>query len=148
MKNSRMHRNAVPGRADVVARLLVQRPDAWGTLSSADQHMLADWPAPHGEFFAWLEGQWHDHGPQSWAVLDIALQGQAFEAWLRRLLQSSEVTPADGAEWQQEMHEVLKRMHIERLMEMQAQAIADAEHDPKALERWRQLGAQLKLLQA
>lgn len=140
-------RAAVPGRADVVVRLLVQRPDGWGTLSSADQHMLADWPAPHGEFFAWLEGQWHEHGPQAWAVLDIALQGQTFEGWLRRLLQASEVGNDDGADWHQEMQEVLKRMHMERLMELQAQAIADAEHDPKALERWRQLGAQLKQLQ-
>lgn len=140
-------RAAVPGRADVVVRLLVQRPDAWGTLSSADQHMLADWPAPHGEFFAWLEGQWHEHGPQAWAVLDVALQGQPFESWLKRLLQSSEVANDDGSDWGQEMQEVLKRMHIERLMELQAQAIADAEHDPKALERWRQLGAQLKQLQ-
>lgn len=140
-------RSQVPGRADVVARLIVQKPDAWGTLSTADQHMLAEWPAPHGEFFAWLEGQWHDHGPQSWAALDIAMQGQPFEAWLKRLLQTSEVSPDEGADWQQEMQEVLKRMHMERIMQLQALAIADAEHDPKALERWRQLSAQLKQLQ-
>ena len=75
------------------------------------------------------------------------MQGQPFEAWLKRLLQTSEVSPDEGADWQQEMQEVLKRMHMERIMQLQALAIADAEHDPKALERWRQLSAQLKQLQ-
>jgi DNA primase len=140
-------RTGVHSRADVVVRLLIQQPQAWGWLSANDHRLLAEWPQPHGDFFAWLEGQWHDHGAQPWAALDMALMGQVFEPWLRKLTRALPEVQSDHAEWQEELTEVLQRMHIERIQQLQTEAIAQAESDPSALQRWRQLDAQLKQLQ-
>ena len=140
-------KSGVHSRADVVVRLLVQQPQAWGWLHANDHRLLAEWPSPHGDFFAWMEGQWHEHGAQPWAALDMGVIGQSFEPWLRKLVRAVPQTDGDPAEWQEEITEVLQRMHIERIKQLQTEAIAQADSDPNALQRWRQLDAQLKQLQ-
>ena len=146
--SSHTTRSGVHSRADVLVRLLVQQPQSWGWLSPSDHRLLAEWAEPHGAFFAWLEGQWHDHGAQPWAALDMALHGQSFEPWLRKLVRALPETGSDEAEWREELTEVLQRMHIERIKQLQTEAIAQADSDPNALQRWRQLDAQLKQLQS
>ena len=51
-------------------------PQAWDRLSHDDHHLLCELPAPHGELFAWLDSQLHEHGAEPWAALREALQGQ------------------------------------------------------------------------
>lgn len=67
-------------RIDRALQIVLTEPAAWGGLSSADHHLLCELPEPHGPLFTWLDGQFHDYGPQPWSALREALRGHALEA--------------------------------------------------------------------
>lgn len=150
------------GRADRVARLVLATPEAWDWLSADDQQLLAHEPAPHGPLFAWLETQWHEHGPQPWAALREALRGQPFEALALELnagglaLQRPEDEEADEAsaalpspaDLRRELRELMRRLHIDELKQRETELIAAVGQDPQALERYRELQALRKTLEA
>lgn len=76
-----MGRRAPPGsRAGRALQIVLTEPEAWGALSAADHQLLCELPAPHGALFTWLDGQFHDHGPQPWSALREALRGHELEA--------------------------------------------------------------------
>src|SRR4051812_9373518 len=66
-------------RATRALQILFAEPGAWERLSHEEHHLLCELPAPHGELFAWLDRQHHDHGPQPWATLQEALHGHPHE---------------------------------------------------------------------
>jgi DNA primase len=156
-------RGGLLARADHVARIVLATPAAWDWLSADDHQLLAHEPAPHGPLFAWLETQWHEHGPQPWAALREALRGQPFEALALELnagglaLQRPEDEASDGAdapsapgqdELQRELRELMRRLHIEALKQRETELIAAVGSDPEALERYRELQALRKALEA
>lgn len=150
------------GRADRVARLVLALPEAWDWLSADDQQLLAHEPAPHGQLFAWLETQWHEHGPQPWAALREALRGQPFEALALELnagglaLQRPEDEEAgeagsalpSPADLRRELRELMRRLHIDELKQRETELIGQVGQDPQALERYRELQALRKTLEA
>ncbi|MEY5097829.1 MAG: primase [Pseudomonadota bacterium] len=147
------------GRADLVARIVLTAPESWDWLSADDHQLLAHEAAPHGPLFAWLETQWHEHGPQPWAALREALRGQPFEALAVELNTSGialeRPEAADDAQQQpsaddlkRELRELLRRMHIEELKTRETELIAAASRDPQALQRYRELQALRKSLEA
>ncbi len=151
------------GRTDRVARLVLATPEAWDWLSADDHQLLAHEPAPHGPLFAWLETQWHEHGPQPWAALREALRDQPFEALALELnagglaLQrpedeelhgSSGVALPSPADLRRELGELMRRLHIDELKQRETELIAAVGRDPQALERYRELQALRKTLEA
>ncbi|MDP3618932.1 MAG: DNA primase, partial [Ramlibacter sp.] len=69
-----------PGRADRALQIVFMDPQACGTLSHDDHHLLCDLPAPHGPLFAWLDAYTHEHGAADWNTLREAAQGHEHEA--------------------------------------------------------------------
>ncbi|MDD2729672.1 DNA primase [Malikia sp.] len=149
------------GRADRVARIVLGTPEAWNWLSADDHQLLAHEPEPHGALFAWLETQWHEHGPQPWAALREALRGQPFEALaldlnagglaLQRPEDEEPATESGAAlpstdDLGRELRELMLRLHFEHLKQRQTELIAAAGHDPEALERYRELEPELENL--
>ena len=143
-------RTTPTSRADLVARALLSHPAAWDWLTPEDHHLLAAQPEPLGPLFAWLEGQWHEHGAQPWAVLQQAMTGQAFAGIANRLVfqaLSIAVPEADAepiqtdADLQRDLREMLNRMLIEDLKQRETLAIAQAASEPSALQTYRDLQA-------
>ena len=149
------------GRADRVARIVLGTPFAWEWLTNEDHHLLSEEPGLHGSLFAWLETQWLEHGPQPWAALREALRGMPFESLALQLhdsgvaLEKPENGPAvtvqpdvsGSAELQTELQQLLRRMHIERLKQLETELIAQAPHDPAAMERYRATQSARKALE-
>ena len=148
------------GKADRVARIVLGTPEAWDWLTAEDHHLLALEPEPHGALFAWLEGQWHEHGAQPWAALREALRGQPFEALALELQHSAlmlertdddsspESRPATEHEARRELRELLRRMHIEHLKARETELIAQAASDPEALALYREVQRTRQSLEA
>ncbi len=133
-------RTPLAGRSDHAARLLLSHMEFLEELSHEDQAALCCQPAPHGPLFLWLEGQLHEHGPQSWAVLREALAGHDCQALAERVMTGSHAqTEGDEAELRAELRGLLNRMLIDALKQEQNALIAAAAQDPSALERYRQL---------
>lgn len=148
------------GKADRVARIVLGTPEAWDWLTAEDHHLLALEPEPHGPLFAWLEGQWHEHGAQPWAALREALRGQPFEALALELQHgalllertdddsSPESRPATEHEARRELRELLRRMHIEHLKARETELIAQVGSDPEALALYREVQRARQALEA
>lgn len=139
-------RRTQPGnRADHAARILLAHANLWGTLTSEDQHLLGSLPAPHGDLFVWLEGQWHESGAQAWDQLSQALEGHMSQALALQLMAGH----GPGMEEEgiaQELRDVLNRMLIDHIKELETLAISEAKTDPTALQRYRDLqGRRAKL---
>ena len=80
-QNSAARLRAAPAsRASRALQIVLTDPAAWPALGEPDQHLLCSQPAPHGPLFAWLDRQFHEHGPQPWAALRQALRGHPLEA--------------------------------------------------------------------
>ena len=141
---------AVPAsRADHAARLLLDNLAALESLSAEDHGLLCELDAPHGPLFAWLENQWHEHGPQPWAALREGLKGHASEPYALRLMSGHEIGANDNAtEAMTELRRLLNRMLIEHLKRQETLAIQAAKIDPGALQRYRELQARRLALEA
>jgi DNA primase len=141
------------GRPDIVARIVMAQPTAWDWLAANDHPLLGHLPEPHGPLFAWLESQWHEHGPQPWAALREAMRGQPFEALAVALnegalvLETAENATPTEPELRRELRELMRRLHIEDLKMRETLLIGDSANDPSALQRYRELQMQRKKLE-
>jgi DNA primase len=147
-------RSAPASRADHASRLVLGNMALWDTLTGEDHAMLCALPEPHGALFAWLESQFHDHGPLAWSALDAELQKQVFATLARKLMAThqpvdpntdSTVSPEEA---RHELRQLLNLMLIDRLHQLQTQALTEAQslQDPQALARWRSLDKRRKEL--
>ena len=102
-------------------------------------------PGEHGMLFRWLDSQLHEHGVQAWAALREGLRGQSFEGLAERLMSHPDSDPGrdpeadSAADAVRELRNVLDFMLDDALKARQSEAIAAAETDPSALERYRAL---------
>jgi DNA primase len=136
-------------RADHAARLLLGHCALWERLSSEEHVMLCALPAPHGPLFTWLESQLHEHGPQPWAALREGLHEHPSEALALKLMSGPELGNSDNhAETPQELRNLLNRMLVEQLKTQETEAIAASTTDPTALQRYRELQARRRELEA
>jgi len=122
-------------RNNQVARLLLSHMAFMEHLSHEELALLCALPAPHGPLFAWLEGQYHEHGPHSWAVLRSRLQQHPSGSWAERLMREAH-TEGTEIELQAELRLSLNFMLLEDIEKKQNALIAQAAHDPTALARW------------
>jgi DNA primase len=136
---SNIGRFAPPSRADRALQIALLDAKAWEQLSSSDHHMLCELPAPHGAAFAWLDAQSQEHGPQSWAALSIALQGQPQEAFFRKQVAAVPETIENDP---QELVGILKELRRKASSERKDELLKRASSDPAAYEEYKQLLAQ------
>ncbi|MES2784548.1 MAG: DNA primase [Pseudomonadota bacterium] len=130
-----------PGRADRALQIVIMDPQAWGTLSHDDHHLLCDLPAPHGPLFAWLDAYTHEHGATDWNTLREAAQGHEHEAFL--LDQAGKMLP-DIEHDLTELQQILRMERDRRLDDERRELSARAATDPAAYERLKQLWAEAK----
>jgi len=134
-------------RADHAARLLLANMALWEHLAGEDQAMLCALPAPHGPLFVWMESQFHEQGPLGWSALQSEMQGQPFAEdaarWMQQQALHADAEPAapDVQESRQELRRLLNLMLIDRLKQLETEALAQAQsgQDPDALQRYKSL---------
>jgi len=167
--NSRFKRDPAPiytgprtvpaSRADHAARLMLSNMALWETLAGEDHAMLCALPAPHGPLFAWLESQFHEQGALGWSALQTEMQGHSFAEdalrWMAQdnlggMLGNEDATPPDPQEARQELRRLLNLLLIDRLKQLETEALAQASsgQDPEAQQRWRSLHERRKELTA
>ena len=121
--------------------------------------MLCALPEPHGTLFAWLESQFHEHGALGWSALQSEMQSQAFadeaKRWMAQdnlgtVAGQEDATPPEPQEARQELRRLLNMMLIDRLKQLETEALTQASsgQDPEAQQRWRSLHERRKELMA
>ena len=145
--DARTPRGVPAARSDHAARLLLSHMAFLDTLAHDDHAALCALPAPHGPLFAWLEAQWHEHGARPWEELQGDLRGHDSAACAERVMTGAHAhTGGELRELRQELRGLLDRMRVDQIRRQQDEAIAQAAHDPAALERYRTLEVQRKAL--
>ena len=144
----RLPRTPTASRADHAARLLLSHMVFLEELTHDDHATLCAQPAPHGTLFSWLEAQFHEHGPQAWAVLREALREHECEPLAVKVMTGSHAqTEGELQELRLELRDLLNRMQIEDIKEQQKLLVLQAGQDPTALERYRALEQKRHALQ-
>ena len=144
----RLPRSPMASRADHAARLLLSHMSFLEDLTPDDHATLCAQPAPHGPLFAWLEAQFHEHGPMAWAVMRERLREHECEALAAKVMTGAHAqTEGDVQELRLELRDLLTRMQIEDINEQQKLLILQAAQDPTALERYRALEQKRSALQ-
>ena len=150
-------------RADHAVRLLLSDMRQWQDLNGEEHHMLCELPAPHGPLFTWLDSQHQEHGSLPWGALREGLREHPSETLALKVMDTGfEANPttnedepdphalspqALARESVAELKALLTRLLIERLKAQETQAIASAQTDPTALERYRALQARRRALE-
>ena len=145
----RLPRTPTASRTDHAARLLLSHMAFLEELTHDDHATLCAQPSPHGPLFAWLEAQFHEHGPLAWAVLRESLRDHECEALAVKVMTGSHAqTEGDLQELRLELRDLLNRMQIEDIKEQQKLLVLQVAQDPTALERYRALEQKRNALQA
>ncbi|MES2612428.1 MAG: DNA primase [Pseudomonadota bacterium] len=143
----RLPRTPAMGRADHAARLLLSHMGFLEELTHDDHAALCAQPAPHGPLFTWLEGRFHEHGPQAWEVLREGLRDHECEDLAMKVMTGAHAqTKGEPQELRLELRDLLNRMLIEDIKEQQKLLMLQAAHDPSVLERYRVLEEKRKVL--
>jgi DNA primase len=83
--------------AELVARAVLRNSGLWDALTHDDHHLLCELQPPHGDLFSWIDTRFHEHGPEPWAVLQLALEGQPFLDVAGRLIALDDMQPMGRA---------------------------------------------------
>ena len=136
--NSAARLRAAPAsRASRALQIVLTDPAAWPALGEPDQHLLCSQPAPHGPLFAWLDRQFHEHGPQPWAALRQALRGHPLEAAAVHEVQT--LLALEGiASDRDDLQSVLRGARVEDIKRRMDAALAASD-----MQAYRQLMAEL-----
>ncbi|MDZ5459239.1 hypothetical protein SM757_21910, partial [Azohydromonas lata] len=118
-------------REDRVLQLLLSHADWWDQLSPAAHDLLHGLPAPHGALVAWLERELHEHGPQSWAALRIALEQDPLAEEARNALPGDE----PGEEVLADLERLLDALHLKEVQAQLEELAVSLPADPVAREQ-------------
>ena len=142
-------RIAPASRADHAVRILLGQMALWDAFSAEDHAMLCQLPSPHGPLFVWLERQVHEHGPQPWGAAREGLREHESEPLALRVMGTPEMAGLDEPdETLQELRNLLRRMLVEHIKTQETAAIEASRTDPSALQRYRELQARRRELEA
>ncbi|PAT41263.1 DNA primase [Vandammella animalimorsus] len=133
-------------REEHAACVLLAHMPLLESLSQQDLGLLCRLPAPDGQLFAWLDDHYQQHGAQSWAELQPALQ-QAPPAALARLLPHIQrISEHPLEDYRDEIASALKHIMI-RQLQIEIDAVTRTyEHDSQAGAKLRQLTSHLAAL--
>ena len=140
----RLPRTPTASRTDHAARLLLSHMAFLDDLTHDDHAALCALPPPHGPLFNWLEAQFHEHGPQPWAVLRESLREHECEELAVKVMTGAHAQ-AEGEEHElrAELTDSLARIQIEQLEQQRNIASMQGE-----LERLRELDARWRSLKS
>ena len=137
---------------DQAARLLLSNMAFIELLDNDDLDTLSHQPAPHGPLFAWIEGQFQEHGAQPWALLQERVRETAHAPFALQLMQGPHGHPEGEA---QEQHDELRRIlapllakRIEVLETQALQAYAANPSDASIKAHYQALVERRKALKA
>ena len=141
-------RGPLASRADHATRILLGHAALWEVLSGEEHALLCALPAPHGPLLAWLEGQFHEHGPLTWTALQADLANHPARDWATQLM--AHAHPADQAaeDSAAELRDLLNRMLVEQIEKQKNEASAAVASDPAALARYRELDERWRKLKS
>ena len=137
-------RPAVQAQASHVAMLLLRNTQLWDCLTHADHDLLCGLDGPYGELFRWVDQQVHEHGPQPWAALDLAVQEQPFESEARKLVAQDNLQPL-GRVFEieevplEEVRTTLTKLHRDVIAEELRHLQTLPASDPERIGREREL---------
>lgn len=114
-------RRTPPARAQRAVQIILTAPELWLGLSSSDQQLLYDLPAPWGPLLLWLDGQMHEHGVRPWAALREALRGHPHEA---AAVEAVEKVPAHISSDPAELQAILQQERPHHLKRRMNEALA------------------------
>ncbi len=94
--------------------LVVQRSDLWEQLEPEVQQLLTEQPAPHGDFFSWIDRVVHEHGTLSPSAIGAELEADGAGGTLAplhaRIRQFHDMPAGDGA--RQELEVIIDRLRL------------------------------------
>lgn len=127
-------------RADHAIRLLLSHMAFFDEISHEHLAAVHALGPPHSPLLAWLEEQFHENGPQPWAILRERLQGHEGQALAEQLMSSTHAEgEGDLGGWRHELHDLLDRLLVDQLGQQLTHALATAMSDPTQLENYRKL---------
>jgi len=138
--------------AEHVARLVLRNSDAWAKLSDADHHLLCELQSPHGDLFSWIDTEFHERGPEAWAVLQVAVEGQPFAPLAAKLMELDNMQPSRGGSDVEEIaiehvYGALRGIRLDAIAEEIAQIDKLPASDPSKKDRLYELSRrQMQLL--
>lgn len=108
--------------------------------------MLCEQPEPFGAFYVWLENELLTQGHlDAQGLLQSAPPDSIFYATVLALAPAHNVAPQEDA--MAELRDLLNRMLIDRIKEMETRTIESAGQDPQALSRYRDLQTRRRQLE-
>ena len=87
-------RPSIEASASNIAQLLLTNSRFWEVLGSGEHEILCALDGDFGDLFRWIDYQVHEHGPQPLAALAVGLEGQAFEAVARKIIERDSLQPS------------------------------------------------------
>ena len=109
---------------DQATRILLSQMTFMERLDNDAMDTLVNLPAPHGSVFAWIESQFQEHGPQTWAVLKERISSTEHAPLILQLMSGPHGHPEGEEEEQfQELRNILGPMMAERIGNLATAAV-------------------------
>ena len=106
-------------------------------MTHEDFDALARCNESHAPLFRWLEAQFTESGPRSWALLREQLQGAACEPLASKLMNGAHAQPeGEVDELRKELRGTLNLILVEHLKREEAKALKEIATDPTAARRY------------
>lgn len=136
-------------REDHVLRVLLADMHLLEALTSDDHHVLRALPDLHAQLLRWLESTWHDQGALPWGTVLELLPSPELHSLADKLMKHHQAGATQSSqEGLAELRQLLDRMLQEDLQQQMTQAIADAAHQPEALQTYQTLQKRLAALRS
>jgi DNA primase len=138
--------------AEHIARFVLRNSEGWTVLTDADHHLLCELEAPLGDLFSWIDTQFHEHGGQPWAALQMGVQAQPFAELAQRLIDLDNMQPSSAAAAADEeigpvdLLRSMRGIHLDAVAAQIAEADKLPRSDPARTERLLELSRRQKSL--
>ncbi|TWO72621.1 DNA primase [Caenimonas sedimenti] len=138
--------------AEHIARFVLRNSEGWAGLTDTDHHLLCELEAPLGDLFSWIDTQFHEHGGQPWAALQMGVQEQPFAELAQRLIDLDNMQPSSAAVIPEEeigpgdLLRSMRGIHLDAVAAQIAEADKLPRSDPAREERLRELSLRQKAL--
>ncbi|QXZ09709.1 DNA primase [Comamonas sp. Y33R10-2] len=125
-------------REDQAARLLMCHMEFMEEMTHEDFDALARCNQSHAPLFRWLEAQFTESGPRSWALLREQLQGTPCEPLANKLMGGGAHSQPEGEidELRKELRGTLNLILVDHLKREEGQALKEIATDPTAARRY------------